>query len=224
VNAKAGALSRLSEITISDGSGLKQTLWFGPEVSGIDAAEYEMPPIPPSGAFDARFATQRMVELVGGTRPADLPILVSGATGPLSIGWRIRRVTAALLVDGKSVALNGEGSLNVPASVEQAGLRMRLILSPAQVAETPKEYALDQNYPNPFNPSTELRYRIPRESHVVLKIYDVLGEEVATLVDRNDAPGEYTVQWDGGNLGGGVYFARLKAEQFIQSRKILLVK
>jgi hypothetical protein len=174
--------------------------------------------------FDARFATQHMVELAGGNKSTDVPILVSGANGPLTIGWRIRGTPATLLVDGKAIALSGEGSVNGVESVEQAAPGIRLLISSAQVAETPKEYGLDQNYPNPFNPTTELRYRVPRESRVVLKIYDVLGEDVATLVDRNESPGIYTAQWDAGNFGGGVYFARLTAERFVQSRKILLLK
>ena len=222
--AKGNKLGSLSELTISDASGSRQTLYFGPEASGIDAARYEMPPVPPGGVFDARFVTQRMVALSGGNRSVDVPILVSGAEEPLSISWRIRGTLATLLLDGKAIALSGDGSLSGVEAAEKSAPRIRLIISEAQIAETPKEYGLDQNYPNPFNPTTEFRYQVPLESHVVLKIYDVLGQEVGKIVDRINSPGVYTVQLDGGNLGGGVYFARLSAEKFVQTRKILLIK
>ncbi|OLD71492.1 MAG: hypothetical protein AUI33_07750 [Ignavibacteria bacterium 13_1_40CM_2_61_4] len=222
--AEGNRLGSLSELTISDASGSNQTLYFGFEGAGIDASRYEMPPVPPADVFDARFATQRMVELAGKNKSAGVPILVSGAKEPLSIGWRIRRTPATLLVEGKAIALDGDGSLNGVEPADKAGLRISLIISPAHIAGTPREFGLDQNYPNPFNPTTELRYQVPQESRVVLKIYDVLGQAVATILDRKDSPGVYTVQWDAGNLGGGVYFAQLTAENFVQTRKILLIK
>ena len=83
---------------------------------------------------------------------------------------------------------------------------------------------LSQNYPNPFNPTTEIRYRVPGTGHVTLKIYNIVGQEVSTLVDEVKQPGTYTVEWDAGGMPSGVYFCRLEAGNFVQSRKMLLLK
>ena len=85
-------------------------------------------------------------------------------------------------------------------------------------------YSLDQNYPNPFNPSTNLRFTVAEIQNVTLKIYDVLGKEVATLLNTRLNPGQYTVQWDGSGAASGVYFYRLQAGSFDQTRKLLLMK
>jgi len=91
-------------------------------------------------------------------------------------------------------------------------------------SDLPKEYALRQNYPNPFNPSTTISFDIPRQSHVKLVIYDVLGRQVRTLVDEEKVPGRYTVNFDASNLPSGVYLCRIAAGDFTQVRKMLVVK
>ena len=90
--------------------------------------------------------------------------------------------------------------------------------------EIPTKYELSQNYPNPFNPTTTIKYAIPRPGFVSLKVYDVLGKEVANLVNQEMATGYYTVDFDGSNLGSGVYFYRIKSEGFVQTKKMLLIK
>ncbi len=93
----------------------------------------------------------------------------------------------------------------------------------------PSKYVLAQNYPNPFNPSTQIRYGIPQMSLVTLKIYNILGQEVLTLVNRSQDAGYYEVRWDGTNesgmpLGSGLYFARIIADKFTDVRKMILMK
>ena len=90
--------------------------------------------------------------------------------------------------------------------------------------KVPLTYALYQNYPNPFNPTTTIKYSIPNTEHVVLKIYNILGQEVATLVDENQKPGVYKVKFDANNLASGVYFYRLTAGKFTAVKKMMLVK
>ncbi len=90
--------------------------------------------------------------------------------------------------------------------------------------EIPKEFALLQNYPNPFNPVTVISWQLPVGSWQTLKVYDVLGNEVATLVDEQKAPGNYEVKFDGSRLASGTYIYRLKADNFSQTRKLLLMK
>jgi len=90
--------------------------------------------------------------------------------------------------------------------------------------ELPSQYILAQNYPNPFNPSTNISYSIPNAEHVYLKIYDVLGKEVATLVDAAQGTGNYSVSFNAENLSSGIYFYTLKAGNFIKTKKMLLLR
>jgi M6 family metalloprotease-like protein len=88
----------------------------------------------------------------------------------------------------------------------------------------PERNSLAQNYPNPFNPSTVIRYQLPGVSNVRLAVCDLLGREVAVLVNERKAPGSYEVRFDGAGLSSGVYFYRLQAGDFVQTRKLLLLR
>lgn len=88
----------------------------------------------------------------------------------------------------------------------------------------PEQYCLDQNYPNPFNPSTTIGFAIPERSKVSLKIYDILGQQVADLMNEECAPGKYSVRWNAQGLATGLYFYRLEAGKFSESRRLLLLK
>ena len=88
----------------------------------------------------------------------------------------------------------------------------------------PTEFALEQNYPNPFNPSTTFRYSIPQLSKVVIKVFDILGNEIETLVNEEKSVGTYELTWNAANLPSGVYFYQLRAGDFIQVKKMLLLK
>ena len=85
-------------------------------------------------------------------------------------------------------------------------------------------FKLDQNYPDPFNPSTIIRYQIPKQSFVQIKIYDVLGKEVRSLVNQDKNAGEYEVKFDGSNLSSGIYFYRITAGDFVATKKMILTK
>jgi hypothetical protein len=88
----------------------------------------------------------------------------------------------------------------------------------------PKSFGLLQNYPNPFNPTTSIEYALPRGGHVALKVYNVLGGEVATLVDGEQGAGTFKTTWDASGLPSGVYFYRLTAGEHVQTRKMVLMK
>lgn len=88
----------------------------------------------------------------------------------------------------------------------------------------PREFALNQNYPNPFNPATTIRYQLPAESVVHLKVFDILGNEIQTLVDETKPAGIYELSWNAENLPSGIYFYRLQAGSFIETRKMILIK
>jgi endo-1,4-beta-xylanase len=95
---------------------------------------------------------------------------------------------------------------------------------PVATSGVPSRYALDQNFPNPFNPTTNIRYSLPVASKVTLIVYDILGREVRTLVNVVQAPGQYTVTLNAERLATGVYFYRLHAGNFVETRKLLLLK
>lgn len=90
-----------------------------------------------------------------------------------------------------------------------------------------KDFKLEQNHPNPFNPSTTISYVLEKENHVTLKVYDLIGREIATLVDESQSPGEYTVEFDASkysNLTSGIYFYKLTTEKYSDVRKMIFTK
>ena len=88
----------------------------------------------------------------------------------------------------------------------------------------PENYSLSQNYPNPFNPSTTIKYSIPQNELVQLKVYDLLGKEVAYLVNEGHAIGNYEVEFNATNLTSGVYFYRLQSSDFTETKKLILLR
>ena len=93
----------------------------------------------------------------------------------------------------------------------------------------PSEYALFQNYPNPFNPSTQITFDVPTSEVVMLRVYNLLGQDVQTLINKSMAPGRYTVEWNGNDMlnndvASGVYFYELRGESFISRKKMLLIR
>jgi hypothetical protein len=99
-----------------------------------------------------------------------------------------------------------------------------LPVSVAVVPDVPYVFELYQNYPNPFNPVTNLQFSIVNRELTTLIVYDVLGREVATLVNEVKQPGRYTVQWDASNMSSGLYLCRLSTTNFAQTRKLLLLR
>ncbi len=88
----------------------------------------------------------------------------------------------------------------------------------------PLEFSLEQNYPNPFNPSTTIRYSIPISEFVTLKIYDVLGNEVATLVNEVKPAGSDEIEFDASHLSSGIYIYKLQWGIFVETKKMILMK
>jgi len=89
---------------------------------------------------------------------------------------------------------------------------------------TPNNYSLEDSHPNPFNNSVLVNYTLPLTTDVTLKIYDLLGREISTLVSERKPAGEYTVSWDAENVPSGVYFYRLTAGEFTQTKKMMVIK
>jgi hypothetical protein len=85
-------------------------------------------------------------------------------------------------------------------------------------------YVLEQNYPNPFNPSTTIKFQLPELSFVTLKVYDVLGNEIKTLVNEEKVVGNYEVEFNATRLPSGIYFYRLQSGSFVETKKMVLMK
>ena len=88
----------------------------------------------------------------------------------------------------------------------------------------PSNYTLKQNYPNPFNPVTNIQFLLPTSEFVTLKIYNLLGQEVATVVYEKLTAGEYRYDWDAGRLASGVYLYRIQAGDYVKTKKMILIK
>ena len=99
-----------------------------------------------------------------------------------------------------------------------------IVTSVGNESTQPSDFILSQNYPNPFNPSTKIKYSIPQTSQVQIKVYDVLGNEIETLVNEEKPVGMYELMWNATNLPSGVYFYQLRAESIVETKKMLLLK
>ncbi len=99
-----------------------------------------------------------------------------------------------------------------------------LVVGVIQTTEIPDNYSLSQNYPNPFNPTTRISYGLPKASNVKMVVYDILGKEVATLVNEFTQAGSHEVVFNASTLASGAYFYKIEAGDFVQIKKMLLLK
>ncbi len=125
----------------------------------------------------------------------------------------LTRIMAGLLVQGGSILHTTNGGVTFIEDEENNFTQ-------------PKEFLLQQNYPNPFNPSTSIQYAISSTQFVTLKVYDLLGREVATLVNEEKTAGSYNAQFTMNNvqLSSGIYFYKLQAGDFVETKKMILLK
>jgi hypothetical protein len=125
---------------------------------------------------------------------------------------------------------NSSGTITIPLdSIQQISFQSSVTDVTKQGSTLPKQFSVSQNYPNPFNPSTIINYALPRSSLVTIKIYNVLGQEVRTLVNSELQAGNYTVQWNGDNNTGrsvasGIYIYRVAAGQTVKTMKMMYLK
>ncbi|MCC6253620.1 MAG: T9SS type A sorting domain-containing protein, partial [Ignavibacteriaceae bacterium] len=123
----------------------------------------------------------------------------------------LNSVTVMKSITEEAIQIYNSNFTDIPTSIENKPIVIT-------------EFKLEQNYPNPFNPSTKISWQSPVSSHQTLKVYDVLGNEVATLVNEYKTAGSYEVEFNASSLSSGVYFYRLQAGSFVQTRKMILIK
>jgi len=151
--------------------------------------------------------------------------LTDGATLPDNVSFYFT------VVNIPGTSLNPE-LLNVVCSYPGADNPVAVNTAVASADDSsmlPSEYALFQNYPNPFNPSTQISFDIPKSEFVTLRVYNLLGQDVKTLINQSMTPGRYRVEWNGNDMlnndvASGVYFYELRAESFISRKKMLLIR
>ncbi len=214
-------------LTIRDDAGNAQTLSLA---SGTNSVTRELPPVPPAGAFDVRFASGNMTELL----PTDLrlphsyPLSLQLPSRSVTVDWSTPTDRRFRLVNerGTTIASSDKGSSTITLG---ATARLTLI---AEASAVPKDFSLQQNYPNPFNPSTSIRFELPAASRTTIRIFNLIGQEVSVLLDNHELEaGAHSVVFDASRLASGVYLYRMDAAKsgdptarFSEVRKMVLVK
>ncbi len=116
------------------------------------------------------------------------------------------------------------GQLNISTNGGNITIPIDFLVDVEKLSDLPAEYFLNQNYPNPFNPTTTIEFSIGRTSMVKLKVYDIIGKEVLTLINENKRPGSYKFDFNADGLSSGVYIYRLETNEFIDSKKLIILK
>ncbi len=243
--APINELSAMDQFSITDNKGNMQSMYAhnGGRKLALGLNDFDMPPSPPKGIFDARFKSGKFIEILVPDQSKKIkPIKIKDAQYPISFSWILKEdnKTTYWLITGKKekISLIGSGNVSIDGlengelSVEaQAVAPGPCVVYNADLGETPEElvnipteYGLSQNYPNPFNPETQISYALPEAGYVTLKVYDVLGREVATLVDEFKEAGYYSVEFNGSSLSSGVYFYKLVVGSYTSIKKLLLAK
>ena len=210
-------ISELNKMTINE-----IPLYFGKDIPYKNKLSYRLPPLPPSGAFDVRFKGDTKI-----TTEHKAEIEVMSPYKSLNISYDLILNSGAhhqwvlTSTNGEEYLLEGTGGeITVPSS-ERFTLELKATL--------PTTFTLHQNFPNPFNPITTLRYDLPSDALVTLSIYDMLGREITQLVNTTQEAGFKSVQWDatdsmGRPVSAGVYLYQIQAGEFVQTKKMVLLK
>ena len=128
------------------------------------------------------------------------------------------------LQDQTGKIVNGILNPGEELTINNNSVNRLIILSGEVEKNIPTVFSLEQNYPNPFNPSTVISYQLPVSGDVTLKVYDILGNEIAILVNEYKTAGKYEVEFNASSLPSGVYFYQLKAGEFRKTKKMVLLK
>lgn len=223
-----GAEDPARAIRISDSRGASQALYL--DIAAADPAiseSYTLPPLPPGGAFDARFAGDRRAtaetEAIVQVQALHYPLTISMAGSAPAPDFYY---TVTPLPGGSEPADSWMLTAERPLRIFDRNLRAFHI---KKTASWPETFTVFQNYPNPFNPRTVIRYYIPEPGAVKVSIYNTLGQEVITLVDEKQPAGYHEAVWNAADAPGraaasGFYFYVVKTARFSETRKMVLLR
>lgn len=227
-----------------------RTVYFGIDPNATDGVDFNLgeanlPPFPPPPALEVRFilpeggfsgVKSSASDFRFGTTPFSGQVehrlkFQKGQGGSIKIDYVLPKTISIHVEDiFGGVLLNtdisGAGNLNIPDALDQ----LKLLINYTNATDvdiensSPEYYSLLQNYPNPFNPSTKIQYSISSNQIVQLKIYDVLGKEITTLVYKEQSAGTYQVNFEGNNLTSGIYFYTIIAGDYTETKSMLLMK
>jgi hypothetical protein len=180
-------------------------------------------------AQNLEIANGAIVTLAGGAQAANIFWQVAGQA---TLGTTAQM--KGVILSRTAIAMNTGATLSGRALAQTAvTIDANTVIAPSKVTSVedntePQAFALLQNYPNPFNPSTRIEYSLMKATQVSLKVYNILGVEVATLVSGRQDAGSYTVQFNTSqakvNLASGIYFYRLETESYVAAKKLILLK
>ncbi len=204
--------SEYASIKITDANGNSNKLFMS--TSSISGQNIELPPLPPAGIFDVRFAGNNIIENISSGKE----IYIRGAKYPVTLS-----------ANGIDIVVNDANSEKLANTVVKDGNSFQISDSKIcalkiATADIPLVCTLAQNYPNPFNPETTISFGIPESGKVNLSIYDILGRKVAELVNENLPAGNYNHRFNAANFASGVYFYRITVNDFSAVKKFVLMK
>ncbi|SMO50641.1 leucine-rich repeat domain-containing protein [Gracilimonas mengyeensis] len=217
------------QVQVHSGDQQGMTLYFGETGAemekAIDNQQVILPPLPPKGAFDARLNSDRWWlardSITIKVQQAEVPV-----TFTLGFSDQTSKEVFKLTEYGgqappRETVLEGGRKLQLQSSTTRVIVQA---LTELELLGTPEEYQLLQNYPNPFNPETTIRYALPEKSEVRVEIFNVMGQLVQTLVNEEQSAGFHEVRFDASMLSSGMYLYRIKAEDFVQTKRMVLLK
>lgn len=181
-------------------------------------------------AQDLELADGAMVTLSGGAQASNIFWQVAGqVTLGTTSDFKGITLCQSQIVMNTGATLNGRALAQSAVTLDANAVTPPTTATAIEQGGVPHEYSLAQNYPNPFNPSTEIQYGLEKAARVSLTVYNVLGGEVAVLVNRLQEAGTYTVPFNtnmgaGGQLSSGIYFYRLEAGSFVSTKRMLYIK
>ena len=200
------------KIVITDNSGKSYILYAVKRELNLD--DYELPPAPPSGMFDVRYGSGRYAEdLSSGSQSIEM----QGIDYPIKI--RVEKMDIRLS-DATGKGLNQSLKSGDEVTISNSSISKLLVTEDL----IPEIFSLEQNYPNPFNPSTNINFSVPKQTHIKINLYNMLGEFLQTITEGLYEAGYYQTEFSAKNLPSGIYIYRMENGESLQSKKMILIR